>query len=110
MDPAIQLLIAHTADGLPLGSVRFEQISGGAHGIQWLVSLALEPACRGHGLAVPMLLEAIATLREDSDGCGELVAEVKPNNLASIRLFEKAGFKACEPRRPKALCFQRKIT
>lgn len=109
MDPATQLLIAHTADGLPLGSVRFEQISGGAHGTQWLVSLALEPACRGHGLAASMLMEAIATLRQYSDGCGELVAEVKPSNLASISLFEKAGFKACAPRRSKALCFQRTI-
>lgn len=106
LDPGSHLLIAHTADGLPLGSVRFDTISSDPDGTQWLVSLALEPACRGYGLGTLMLLEAIARLRENWDGRGALLAEVKPDNLASIRLFEKAGFQSCSPRRTAARCFR----
>jgi UDP-2,4-diacetamido-2,4,6-trideoxy-beta-L-altropyranose hydrolase len=105
-DPQARLLIAHTADGLPLGSVRFERLTTTAERTQWLVSLALEPACRGHGLGVPLLQEAIGWLRRGWAGRGELLAEVKPDNLASIRLFTRAEFEPCPPRRPEALCFR----
>jgi len=108
-DPRSLLLIGEDPQGLPIGYVRFESIEGVIVMQQRLVSLALEPVVRGHGLAVPLLQQAIAVLCQRTQQPWELLAEIKPENQASIRLFEAAGFLRGQPRRPGALCFS-KIT
>lgn len=50
------------------------------------VSINLNPAARGRGLARELLALALAQER------GAILAVIKPENLASIRLFEGAGF------------------
>lgn len=54
------------------------------------VSINLNPASRGKGLARPFLTAALDTAE------GPFIAEIKPENTASIRLFEGAGFYAVE--------------
>ena len=50
------------------------------------VSINLNPAARGRGLARELLALALAEER------GAVLAVIKPENLPSIRLFEGAGF------------------
>jgi len=55
------------------------------------VSINLNPALRGRGLSVPVLLAAVEKFRDG--GGGALTATIRPENTASIRVFEKAGFR-----------------
>jgi len=50
------------------------------------VSINLNPAARGRGLARELLALALAQER------GAVLAVIKPDNRASLRLFEGAGF------------------
>ena len=54
------------------------------------VGIALAPAFRGKGLAVPALLSALGKCRDI--GYGFVDAEIHRENIASIRLFQNAGF------------------
>ena len=78
-DPRRTLLIGE-ADGHKVGMVRFDQ------GQDTEVSITVNPACRGRGLGQALLAEALKWVR------GDVVAEVRPENLVSQRLFERAGF------------------
>jgi RimJ/RimL family protein N-acetyltransferase len=78
-DPSRTLLIGEL-DGQKIGMVRFD------HGEETEVSINLNPACRGKGLSQVLLTESMAWVR------GTIVAEIRPENLASQRLFEHAGF------------------
>ncbi len=73
-------------DGRGLGTIRLD-----AHGVACLeVSLTIAPEERGKGYALALLraAEAIALAR----GAVRLVAVIKPENTASRRAFEAAGF------------------
>lgn len=76
-----QLLIGEGPQG-PVGTVRFDM------GDDIVVSITLAPDQRGRGLALPLLTAAIARLSPPAN----LLAQVKPDNPASRRLFERAGF------------------
>jgi RimJ/RimL family protein N-acetyltransferase len=78
-DPSRTLLIGEL-DGQKIGMVRFD------HGEETEVSININPACRGQGLSHALLTESMTWV------CGTLVAEIRPENLASQRLFEHAGF------------------
>jgi RimJ/RimL family protein N-acetyltransferase len=81
-----RLLFAAEHAGRAIGSVRLD-----AHGVACFeVSLTVAPAERGKGYAVALLraAEAIALAR----GAVRLVAVIKPENTASRRAFEAAGF------------------
>jgi len=78
-DVACTLLIGED-DGRKIGMVRL------ARGEETEVSINLNPAVRGRGLSRELLIRALAQER------GALLAVIKPENLASIRLFEGAGF------------------
>jgi RimJ/RimL family protein N-acetyltransferase len=78
-DPTCTLLIGELG-GRKIGMVRL------ARGDETEVSINLNPAERGQGLARELLTLALAEER------GALLAVIKPENLASIRLFEGAGF------------------
>jgi RimJ/RimL family protein N-acetyltransferase len=67
-------------DGRKIGMVRLSR------GEETEVSINLNPAVRGRGLSRALLTLALA---QES---GALLAVIKPENLASIRLFEGAGF------------------
>ncbi len=76
------------ADGRPSGVVRLD-----VRGRQGTVSIHLAPERRGQGLGPAALvsLDRSAWTELDLDA---FVAEVKPDNRASIAAFTKAGFRA----------------
>jgi RimJ/RimL family protein N-acetyltransferase len=78
-DATCTLLIGED-DGRKIGMVRLSR------GEETEVSINLNPAVRGGGLSRALLTQALA---QES---GALLAVIKPENLASIRLFEGAGF------------------
>ena len=74
-------LLIGEADGVKVGMARIDR------GDAIEVSINLNPDCRGRGLSLPLLSAALA------DEAGVVLAVVKVQNLASRRLFERAGFK-----------------
>lgn len=72
----------------PLGVVRFDELKNG----RWEVNINLDPAIRGQGYGRDVLSEACKYAFRLLD-CSEIYAEVKPENLASIKIFELVGFK-----------------
>ena len=83
-DPSRTLLIGEMGGG-KVGMVRID------HGAETEVSINLNPAFRGQGLSHPLLMAALA-------GKTDVWAEVREENAASIRLFERAGFELRERR------------
>lgn len=77
-----RLLLVGQVDDTPIGTVRFDLAD------PVLVSITLAPDHRGRGLALPLLTGAMDRL----DRPANLLAQVKPDNPASQRLFERAGF------------------
>jgi RimJ/RimL family protein N-acetyltransferase len=85
-DPNCCLWIANDASGVAAGMVRFEQRNQEA-----LVSVSLDESRRGKNLGA--LLIWIACRKFFREQCASLInALIKPDNAASIRVFEKAGF------------------
>lgn len=71
---------------LPLGQVRFEFVSG-----FWEINYSLAEIARGYGLsskAVSAALEALSQLHPEA----YVSASVKPDNIASLKVFEKLKF------------------
>ncbi len=80
------LLIGETS-GQACGCVRFDLQEA-----QVRVSLFLDPARFGEGLAIPLLRAAEAHLRARHRDAGPLHAEVRADNLASWQSFIGAGY------------------
>ncbi|MDI3286253.1 GNAT family N-acetyltransferase [Polyangium sp. 15x6] len=79
-DPKASLFIVE-CESEAVGTVRIER-----RGEEDQISIALTPSARGRGIGVAAIVEA-ARRHE-----GELVALVRPDNTASARAFERAGF------------------
>lgn len=79
IDPNRTLLIGE-ADGAKVGMVRFD------HGGQTEVSINVNPAYRSRGYGHALLSQAVQRVN------GDIWAEIKDDNLASRRLFERLGF------------------
>ena len=86
-DPACRIYVVLDDTGEPIGQVRFDGLPARAAE----VAVTIEPRRRSRGLGSLALRAACRRLREDG-GPGEVVAHVKPDNRASLRAFEKAGF------------------
>jgi len=69
-------------DGAPVAMLRFDDGE---------ISINLDPAMRGKRLGEPILV-AGCTYGFVTLGLASIRAEVKPDNLASIKIFERAGF------------------
>lgn len=81
------ILIAEDDHGIPLGQVRFD-----LNGCEADLNISLAKEKRGFGLAVPVIEAAMSELFANRKY--ELVhAFVKPENAASARAFEQAGFR-----------------
>ena len=70
-----------------VGIVRFELDDNGVG----IVGINLTHAVRGHGLGARALRLACVRLRRDANAAAVL-AYVKPDNVASLRSFARAGF------------------
>ena len=84
--------VAETAEGTPAGQIRFEPNEG-----EPVVSVYLAGAFRGKGLA-PGLIRAGTERFCAEKGAGGVTAWIKPENEASRRAFQKAGYGEAELR------------
>lgn len=79
--------VCESADGPALG-----RISLFTHGRDvWEAACMIVPAARGRNLAARALAQAIDQVF-DQKGARRIFADVDPDNIASIRTFEKLGF------------------
>jgi RimJ/RimL family protein N-acetyltransferase len=88
-DPAVRLAIAEV-DGVAVGQLRAELTGSPAEAE---VHLGLAPEARGRGLG-SRLVEAGVRLAAAELGVRRVIAHVRPDNVASVRSFERAGFAA----------------
>ncbi len=86
-DPDCVLLVGEDAADRPVGQVRFDlDAAGGA-----VVSVSVAPGERGRGLGTALLRQGIERLQ--AAGSGRLLsAFIRPDHLASRKLFERVGF------------------
>ena len=79
------VMIADTEHG-SVGVVRFDSIGGDV--MTYRVSITMAPQFRGRKLARGVLAEACRLMQEST-----LLAEIRPDNIASKTIFERCGFK-----------------
>jgi len=82
------ILIAEGERGIPLGQIRFER----KHGGNFEVDISVAKAHRGCGVAAGLIDKGVRQLLE-REAPARILARVKLSNKASMRAFEKAGFK-----------------
>jgi len=82
------LLIAHE-NGNSIGVVRFDL--KGQEGLTAEIDIYLDPRKTGRGLGKKMLGQAEAWLRQNS-AAQAIVARVKEENFASVKMFKSCGF------------------
>lgn len=83
------LIIGEDAWGRPVGLVRFDAADG-----RWLVSIQIAPDRRGQGWGRALLEGALVRMSEKR-AAYRFMAQIKPENEASRRLFATCGFAAC---------------
>jgi RimJ/RimL family protein N-acetyltransferase len=87
--PVSRLLIGSIGTA-PIGLVRFER---GADGVAE-IGITVDRDARGRGLGGALLAAGLASVRaEPAFGVTSFVARVRVGNDASIRMFERAGFR-----------------
>jgi ribosomal-protein-alanine N-acetyltransferase len=82
-------------DGMVQGYV-FARVEVDEVKVLHIVNLAVEPSSRRQGCG-RMILKKILE-RGRNEGCDWVYLEVRPSNLAAIRLYQKAGFKILRKR------------
>jgi UDP-2,4-diacetamido-2,4,6-trideoxy-beta-L-altropyranose hydrolase len=85
-DRHVRLWIAEEA-GVAVGQVRLDVTDGTG-----TVSIAVAREHRGRGMAVSMLRAMIEVVAADGD-LRRMTALIHPDNAASLRAFERAGFR-----------------
>jgi UDP-2,4-diacetamido-2,4,6-trideoxy-beta-L-altropyranose hydrolase len=93
-DPNRLLMIATTADGCPIGQIRFDRqpASAQADASEAAVDLSLDRCARGHGLAAELVKLGLQAMEQRWGPSSEAVAEVLISNTASNACFARAGF------------------
>lgn len=81
-----RIFIAEDDLGSPVGQIRFD-----IDGREAEVNISLAKEKRGRGFAVPAIEAAVHELFAEVD-CDLVHAFVKPENIASMRAFQRAGF------------------
>lgn len=98
-DPGCRMYVLELDGAGPIGVVRFD----GVLTEQADVSVTVAPGSRGHGLSAPMLDASVNALFGASS-VARVRAFIKPENVASVRAFERAGFRAEPSERSGAVC------
>ena len=80
-NPEQRLLWIAEVDGIAVGSCRADRV-----GDAWELSWTIAPEARGKGFAHDMLSKLVSYFDEP------LLAEVKADNIASIKVAERSGF------------------
>lgn len=86
-DPDSRLRVASDQSGSPVGQIRFELKNGNPA----TISISLSAEVHGQGLGTQLIWMACRELFAETAVDG-VKALIKPDNTASIRAFEKAGF------------------
>lgn len=68
-----------------VSTLRFNRVEDGIE-----ISIVIDESERGKGLGLQVLAEANGWLKER--GVNDVIAKIKENNIASLRIFEKAGY------------------
>ncbi|MBF9253779.1 UDP-2,4-diacetamido-2,4,6-trideoxy-beta-L-altropyranose hydrolase [Pontibacter sp. 172403-2] len=97
-DAACKFYIAEVA-GEPAAQIRFEVKEK-----QATISYLIAEAYRGKGLGHKVLLKGVNKLKDEQPEIRQVHGLVQPENIASVRAFEKAGFAyaAPDPQHPQA--------
>jgi RimJ/RimL family protein N-acetyltransferase len=74
---------------LPVGVLRYDIA---ASGVEAIVSIYLAPECMGYGYGVPLLNLGSQWLKEELSFLQRVRADVHPDNTASRKTFERAGY------------------
>ena len=91
-DTECHIYVINQRDGTPVGQVRFEPSADRPH-LEIDVAIALACDARGHGLGAHVLRLACEEFRRERASPATLVAHVRVQNTASVRTFERAGFR-----------------
>ena len=87
--PNAFFIIAEDANTTEIAAqIRFETTNG-----DWTISISLNREFRGKGLGVRLIETASAIFFDRHPETPRILAYIKPENKASIRAFEKAGYK-----------------
>jgi UDP-2,4-diacetamido-2,4,6-trideoxy-beta-L-altropyranose hydrolase len=89
--PDVRIVVAEL-DGSPVGVQRIVR-----DGDRATISVTVAPTARARGLATPLIRGSVASAH--ALGVRRIDAYIRPDNVASLRAFEGAGFVAA-PRRP----------
>jgi len=80
-------------NGRPVGQVRIDRMGDEAE-----VHLTVDPASRGRGLGTEILRATLASI--DDERLPALLAEIREDNVASMRAFNRVGFREVGRRGP----------
>lgn len=83
------LYIVELLQGIPVGMCRFDLAADNRSAE---TSINLAPDQRGIGLGRPLLAACIESFRSDGLTPAVLTATIRPDNAASLRIFESVGF------------------
>ena len=91
-DPNALLLVFSNDSGQPVGQVRFERTPIADMPDEIIIGLSVDAKQRGKGMAVQLIRQGCLVCRKRW-GAVTIHAYIKPENQASVRAFERAGFK-----------------
>ena len=92
VDPSALLLVFSDETGQPVGQVRFERAPVADMPDEIIIGIAVDAKQRGKGLATQLIEMGCASCRKWW-GSVTIHAYIKPDNQASVRAFERAGFR-----------------
>lgn len=93
VDRPDRILLIGYVDSDPVGVLRYD-----LRGCEAEVSIYLVPGKTGRGFGPALLREGNRYIQTDQPGVNRIVAQVLPENKASIRAFEKAHFRLSRQR------------
>ncbi|GAB3773391.1 hypothetical protein GCM10028818_14860 [Spirosoma horti] len=91
-DPNALLLVFTDETKQPVGQVRFERTPVADMPDEIIIGLSVDARHRGKGLAFQLITEGCRVCRKEW-GAVTIHAYIKPENQASVRAFERAGFR-----------------
>lgn len=98
-DPNRTLYLLHDHD-VPVAQVRFDIKEMEAE-----ISLTIAPELRGCGYALPVIQAGVKEFVKSHKNADTIIARIKAENVASIRVFERAGFVRANNDDDKVLTF-----
>lgn len=91
IDADALLFVFENEAGTPVGQVRFERKAEADMPDEIIIGLSIDARFRGQGLASQLIRQGCVACREQW-GAVTIHACIKPDNRASVRAFERAGF------------------